>query len=72
VTPSAKREAVEILARAHGLSVRRACRVVRLARAAYYRPRLDVVVRDQLVIDALHAVVSEHPRRVLHIDEMLA
>jgi putative transposase len=59
VTPSAKREAVAVLAEVHGLSVRRACRVVRLARAAYYRPPPARLVQDQPVIDALHAVVAE-------------
>jgi putative transposase len=62
VTPSAKREAVEVLAGAHGLSVRRACRVVRLARAAWYRPPPAAIVRDQPVIDALHTVVVESSR----------
>jgi putative transposase len=59
VTPSAKRQAVGILAGEHGLSVRRACSAVRLARAAYYRPPQEHVLRDQPVIDALHAVVAE-------------
>ena len=62
MTPSAKREAVEVLAGAHGMSVRRACRVVRLARAAYYRPPPSRILRDQPVIDALHAVVAESSR----------
>ena len=59
MTPSAKRQAVGILAGEHGLSVRRACGAVRLARAAYYRPPGERVTRDQPVIDALHAVVAE-------------
>ena len=59
MTPSAKRQAVEILAGEHGLSVRRACSAMRLARAAYYRPPEPRVLRDQPVIDALHAVVAE-------------
>jgi putative transposase len=59
VTPSAKRQAVGILAGEHGLSVRRACGAVRLARAAYYRPPHERLLRDQPVIDALHAVVAE-------------
>jgi putative transposase len=62
VTPSAKRQAVSILADEHGLSVRRACGAVRLARAAYYRPPGARVLRDQPVIDALHAVVAENAR----------
>jgi len=64
VTPSAKRQAIAILHDAHGLSVQRSCGVVRLSRAAYYRPpaegaRLD---RDRPVIDALQAVVSDNTR----------
>lgn len=62
MTPSAKREAVEILAEGHGLSVRRACGVVRLARAAYYRPPLARGLQDQPVIEALNAVVAENSR----------
>jgi hypothetical protein len=53
-----------MLTGAPGLSVRRACRVVRLARAAWYRPPRDVVVRDQPVIDALHAPPAPHGRHV--------
>lgn len=60
--PSAKRQAVDILAREHGLSVRRACGAVRLARAAYYRPPGEHVTRDQPVIEALQTVVAEHAR----------
>jgi putative transposase len=62
VTPSAKRQAVGILTGEHQLSVRRACGAVRLARAAYYRPLLERVSRDQPVIDALQAVVAENTR----------
>ena len=62
VTPSAKREAVEILAGTHGLSVRGACRLVRLARAAYYRPPTERVLHDAPVIDALQAVVAVNSR----------
>ena len=62
MTPSAKRQAVAILTGEHGLSVRRACGAVRLARAAYYRPPDARVLRDQPVIDALHAVVAESTR----------
>ncbi len=62
MTPSAKREAVEILAGTHGLSVRGACRLVRLARAAYYRPPTERVLHDAPVIDALQAVVAVNSR----------
>ena len=64
MTPSAKRQAIAILHHAHGLSVQRACRAVRLSRAAYYRPPGDGerLYRDQPVIDALQAVVAENTR----------
>jgi putative transposase len=67
VTPSAKRQAIAILHDAHGLPVRRACQVVRLSRAAYYRPPTDPrhrlqLQRDYPVIDALQAKVSENAR----------
>ena len=63
MTPSAKRAAVGLLITEHGLSVTRACRAVRLSRAAYYRP---IVPRglgpDAPVIDALQGVVATAPR----------
>ena len=46
----------------HRLSIQRACRAVRLSRAAYYRPPRDRVARDQHVIDALQAVVEQRTR----------
>ena len=54
---------IEILTTEHRLSVRRACRVVGLARAAYYHPLVDPAVRDAAVIDVLQDLVVEHPRR---------
>jgi len=51
-----------VLVQEHQLSVQRACRVVRLSRAAYYRPRTDAVPRDAAVIDALAAVAERHGR----------
>jgi putative transposase len=64
VTPSAKRQAIAILHEAHGLSVQRSCEVVRLSRAAYYRPPAEGGrwERDRPVIDALQAVVSDNTR----------
>jgi putative transposase len=62
MTPSAKRETVATLVGTHGLSVRRACDAVRLARAAYYCPPVEPAVRDQPVIDALHGVLAESAR----------
>jgi len=61
VTPSAKRQAVGILTSEHGLAVTRACRAVRLSRAAYYRPPVPRGLTDQPVIDALHGVLAHRP-----------
>jgi putative transposase len=46
----------------HQLPVRRACQIVKLSRAAWYRKAPDPVVRDQAVIDVLLRVVEAHPR----------
>lgn len=46
----------------HHLSVQRACRVVRLSRAAYYRPPVSRVRADAAVIAALTAIVADHGR----------
>jgi len=62
VTPSAKRQAIALLVREHQMPVVRACRAMRLARAAWYRPPPDPLVRDRLVIDALLAQVAVSPR----------
>ena len=64
MTPSAKRQAIAILHETHGLSVQRSCSVVRLSRAAYYRPPVEGarLERDRSVIDALQAVVSDNTR----------
>jgi len=62
VTPTARRQAIEVLTTEHQLSVRRACRVVGLARTAWYTPPADPAVRDATVIEALMAVVETRPR----------
>jgi putative transposase len=62
VTPSAKRQAIALLVSEHRLSVVRACRVARLARAAWYRPPQDRLARDGPVVDALNAQVEQNPR----------
>ena len=46
----------------HRLPVRRACRVMRLSRAAYYRPPVPASRRDAAVIAALTDVVARYPR----------
>jgi putative transposase len=51
--------AVDYLIDVHGLSIRRACASVGLARAAWYRAPINWRVRDQPVIEAL-LVLSEH------------
>ena len=48
--------------REHRLAVQRACRVVRLSRAAYYRPPVPASRRDAAVIAALTDVVARYPR----------
>jgi putative transposase len=46
----------------HGLAGRRACQVVRLSRAAYYRPRRSRLERDNTVVGALNEIVARHTR----------
>jgi putative transposase len=53
---------LEVLIQEHQLPVVRACRVVRLSRAAYYRPPPSRARADAAVIAALTAVVAEHGR----------
>jgi putative transposase len=61
VTPSAKREAVAILVGELGMSVSRACRVVRFSRAAHYRAPIVAAERDREVIEALQQVLERRP-----------
>ncbi len=53
---------IAILVAEHGLSVRHACQVASLSRAAYYRPPPDRLDRDADVIAALTALVTETPQ----------
>ena len=46
----------------HQLPVRRACQIVNLSRAAYYRPPVSAHRRDAAVIAALTDVVARYPR----------
>jgi len=57
-----KREAIAHLVAEHSMSVRRACAVVRLSRAAYYRGDRGVRGRDDAVIEVLNELVGAHPR----------
>lgn len=61
MTPPAARQVIAILVD-EGLSVRRACQVASLARAAYYRPLQDRLDRDAEIIAALSALVAELPQ----------
>jgi hypothetical protein len=51
-----------MLVQDHRLPVRRCCQIVRLSRAAYYRPPMSRARQDASVITALTAVVAEHGR----------
>jgi putative transposase len=62
VTPSAKREAIAILVAELGLSISRACRIVRFSRAAHYRTPQSALERDGEVIAALREVVEKTPK----------
>ena len=46
----------------HHVSVKRACQVARLSRAAYYKPGIDWEQRDRPVMNALDEVVTENGR----------
>jgi putative transposase len=52
----------ELLVGEHHVPVQRACRMVRLSRAAYYRPPVSANRRDAAVIAALTDVVARYPR----------
>ncbi len=43
VTPPAKRQAVQFMANEQRVPIKRACRLVGLSRAAYYRGPMDVI-----------------------------
>ena len=51
-----------MLVQEHGVPVRRACRAVRLSRAAYYRPPRPRLVQDGDVVTALNEVAGRHSR----------
>jgi len=50
------------LASAGGLSIQRACKVVGLSRAAFYRETRAAAIRDEPVIEALNVIVTQHGR----------
>lgn len=51
-----------VLVSEHGLSVVRACTIVRFSRAAYYRSPRPALEADAEVIAALQALVERHPQ----------
>jgi putative transposase len=52
----------EVLVREHQLPIRRACQVVKLSRAAYYRQPRRAAERDASVIQALNEIVAKRSR----------
>lgn len=62
VTPSAKRQVVQLMTHEHRLPVKRACEAAGLSRAAYYRQPTDRLARDVELIDALNGVVERNSR----------
>jgi putative transposase len=50
------------LVSASGLSLQRACRVVGLSRAAFYRGTRGPALRDEPVIEARNGIVAQHGR----------
>lgn len=46
----------------HGLSRAKACRTVKLARSAFYKPVVDRLSKDAPVVDALNEIVSKRTR----------
>jgi len=63
VAPTARRQVIEVLTTEHRFSIRRVCRVVGLARAAYCHPLVNPAVRDAAVIDVLQDLMAAHQRR---------
>ena len=46
----------------HRLPIRRACQIVKLSRAAFYRTPQGPMERDLEVVEALMQVVEQNPR----------
>ena len=62
VTPSAKRQAVQVMVDEHRVPIKRACRAAGLSRAAYYRTAKDRLARDGELIESLNGVVQRNGR----------
>ena len=48
----------------HGVTIKRACQVARLSRAAYYRAEVSAEERDRPVIEALNEIVATRVRQL--------
>jgi len=46
----------------HGVSIARACTLVKLSRTAWYRRPASSMERDRSVIDVLNEIVERRPR----------
>jgi putative transposase len=57
-----KRQAAEIMVKEHGVSIVRACVLVKLSRTAWYRRSHASMERDREVIEALNGIVEKRPR----------
>jgi putative transposase len=57
-----KRQAAEIMVKEHGISIARACGLVKLSRTAWYRRPQVSMERAREVIEALNGVVERRPR----------
>jgi putative transposase len=57
-----KRQAAEIMVKEHGISIVRACGLVKLSRTAWYRRPQVSMERDREVIEALNGIVERRPR----------
>ena len=49
---------IQILSDGHHLPINRACSIAKLSRAAYYKPKLDWLVRDGPIIEALSRIIA--------------
>jgi putative transposase len=58
VTPSAKRQVAEVLVKEHRLPIRRACQIVKLSRAAFYRTPQGPMERDREIVEARRGTFS--------------
>ncbi len=57
-----KRQVLAVLIDEHRLPVRRACRIARFSRAAFYRPPPPRMRTDAPVIEALTSLIAVHGR----------